>query len=478
MPRTRERLNIVLICADQMRADALGCAGNRWIRTPNLDALAERGVRFARAYCSAPVCIPTRISMFSGLYPHNTGKVAHVRAETDPRLEMMPQLFGAAGYRTAIVGKTHFWPADETYGSEYARLTIDRHLSHELGAKDAYLAYLHEMGLEGVEDESRLPLNHYRTCWTAREARRFIANGDDRPFFLFCSFVKPHPPYDPPAPYDSMYTDVMLPGPAAHESELTTKPRSVRLRMDPGGIDDRINWMESARRYYGLISLVDRAVGDIVSELHEHRQDERTLVLFTSDHGELLGDHFINGKELFYDASASVPMIFCGPGVSRGVVSTVLAGHVDILPTLLDAAGIDVPRRCDGLPLAGVLADPRYKIDRKVLFAELHRGTRTEAGVRWIGDVMAVDRRYKYIYHSNAWESEDWEQELYDLSVDRKELSNVADAHPGICRRMRDAVLKWMVGSLANTIRPVDERYPLARYDTGTRRIEYRGGAV
>lgn len=416
--------------------------------------------------------------MFSGLYPHNAGKVAHVRADTDTRLKMLPQLFGAAGYRTAIIGKTHFWPADETCASEYARLTIDRHLSHELGSKDAYISYLQELGLESVEDESRLPLKHYRTCWTAREALRFIANGDDRPFFLFCSFVKPHPPYDPPAPYDSMYDVVVLPGPAAHESELTTKPQSVRLRMDPDGTADRISWMESARRYYGLISLVDRAVGVIVSALHEHRQAEKALVLFTSDHGELLGDHFVKGKELFYDASASVPMILCGPGVCRGGLSTVLAGHVDILPTLLDIAGIDTLRRCDGRSLAGVLADPRSQIDRQVLFAELHRGTRTDDGVRWIGDAMAVDRRYKYIYHANAWESDHREQELYDLSADRKELYDIADAHPGICRRMRDAVLQWMVGSLVNTIRPVDERYPLARYDTGTHRIEYGGGAL
>jgi arylsulfatase A-like enzyme len=415
--------------------------------------------------------------MFSGLYPHTLGKVAHMRTETDSRLKTLTHFFIQAGYRTGIVGKTHFWPPDETYGSDYVRLTIDRQLCGELGQNDAYLAYLDKMQLKGVKDESRIPLEHYRTVWTAKETSDFLRSGDGRPFFLFCSFVKPHPPYDPPAPFDTYYTSADLPEPRARRSELTSKPHSVRNKMNRSLVYDRERGESAARRYFGLVSLIDRSIGEIMNTLSDTGERENTIVLFTSDHGEFLGDHFMTGKEFFYEASASIPLIFNGPGVYRGGVTSALAGHVDLLPTLLDIAGLEVPKRRDGISLGEVLQNPDKNTERDVLFGELHRGIRTDSGIWWIGQRMATDRRYKYIYYVNAWKTGGTEEELYDLIEDGAEFNNLADEKPQVCRRLRDALLAWEINSLPNSLYPIDDRYPLAHYVPEEDRVEYRGGA-
>ncbi len=216
---------------------------------------------------SSPVCIPTRVSMFSGQYPHSVGKTAHVRMRIDPRVQMLPQLFRDGGYRTGIIGKTHFWPVDELYGAEYGRLTIDRHLSPELAENDAYVAYLRAQGLDHITDESQFPPEHYRTNWTAREVDEFMNMDDSRPFFLFSSFVNPHPPFDPPEPYASMYRDAALPPPVVREEEFSTRPLFVRSRMDRDLLSDSRPLRRMKEKYLALITMVDEAVGTIVDSL-------------------------------------------------------------------------------------------------------------------------------------------------------------------------------------------------------------------
>jgi arylsulfatase A-like enzyme len=290
------------------------CAPTRWdardtpvVETPNLDRLAASGARFRRAYCSSPVCIPTRVSMFSGLYPHTFGKVAHVRMTVDPRIRMLPGCLRDAGYRTGIAGKTHFWPSDEVYGAEHARLTIDAHLSPELGEKDAYKAYLAGQGFGECRDESSLPEEHCRTFWTARECASFIRSDDQRPFFLFCSFVKPHPPYDPPEPYASMYAKAGFPPPVAREEEFATRPAFVRCRMDRALLADAARLQDMRSKYFGLVTMLDKAVGDILDALEESGKRDDTVIVFTSDHG---GTGSVNGRH-----QAKAP---AGPQILQG----------------------------------------------------------------------------------------------------------------------------------------------------------------
>ena len=410
--------------------------------------------------------------MFSGLYPHSLGKVAHVRMGIDPLIRMLPQYLGAAGYRTGIVGKTHLWPPDKDYGSEFASLTIDRHLSPELGEADAYLCYLAEHDLRDAKDESKLPLELYRALWAAREARRFFEGCDERPFFLFCSFVKPHPPLDPPRPYDTYYAEANLPEPRARESELSTKPSAVRNKMDREVVADRESRQRQTRRFYGLMTLIDRAIGDIVDALGESGRLENTIILFTSDHGDYMGDHYLTGKEFFHEPSAGVPFILSGPGIASGKATDALAGHVDILPTFLELAGAEVPNRLEGCSLAPVLRDPEVTV-RDVIFGELHRGIKTPQGVWWTGQKMAATQRHKYIYYSRAWQGEGFEEELYDLQRDPHEFDNLADTETETCREMRDLILAWQVDTQVNQLYPEDDRYPLTFFDPKSGGVAY-----
>lgn len=467
--------NILVICTDQFRADAMGCAGNSFIKTPNLDQIAERGVRFSRAYCTSPVCIPTRISMMTGLYPHTLGKEAHVRMNIDSRIRTLPQYFKQAGYRTGIIGKTHFWPPSEAYGSEYARITIDRHLSDELEGHDAYLSYLKEQGLLHIEDESLLPEEHYRTNWTARETDRFISMQDDRPFFLFCSFVKPHPKFDPPAPWNTMYDSTEIPLPNTDVSELENKPSAVTQSMRPDRLEDIDAWRKKARLYYSLISLVDHAVGQIMDSLKESGLLENTLVLFTSDHGEFLGDHFfIAQKEFFHEPSGSIPFICAGPGVIPGAVCDNVVGQIDLFPTVLEAAGIPVPHRAQGISLSPYLSEPTTPSLREALFGELLRGIHTPEGLWWTGHKMVRTDRYKYLYYSRGWREPGFEEELYDIGEDPKEMNSLDKEKPHICREMRDRLLEWEVNTQIDSLYPVDDRYPLAEFDPASGQIRYR----
>jgi len=469
------RPNILLICTDQMRADMMGCAGHPVVQTPTLDRLAGRGVRLPRAYCSAPVCIPTRVSMFSGLYPHSFGKVAHIRMPIDPRIRMLPAYLADAGYRTGIVGKTHFWPPTETYGAEGAWLTIDSHLSKELGEHDAYKAYLREQGYSDVADESQLPEEHYRTRWTARESAAFIRSEDERPFFLFCSFVKPHPPYDPPEPYASLYADADFPVPVAREEEFTTRPLFVRSRMDRDLVADPARLQGMKAKYGGLVTMLDAAIGDIVSALEETGVLDNTMIVFTSDHGEFLGDHYLRNKTLFYEASAAIPLIMAGPDILEGQVSPALTGHVDLLPTLLDFAGIDLPGRREGESLRPVLTTGNTEGWREAMFGELVVQLRISSEGVWSNNLkMVTTDRHKYCYYSRVLDGEGAEEELFDLHNDPHEFENLAETAEGreICRDMRDRLLEWLARAEEHRLYPVDERYPYSTYVRETGRIE------
>jgi len=461
------RPNILLICTDQFRADALGCAGHRIVETPNLDRLAQRGVRFSRSYCSAPVCIPTRVSLFSGLYPHSLGKVAHVRMALDPRIRMLPAYLREAGYRTGIVGKTHFWPATEVYGTEHARLTIDAHLTGELGEHDAYKVYLRDQGLPDGADESQLPAEHYRTAWTAREAAAFIRSADDRPFFLFCSFVKPHPPFDPPEPYRSRYADADFPPPVAREDEFATRPAFIRTRMDRALVEDAEGLRDMKAKYFGLVTMIDAAIGDVLQALDESGALANTVIVFTSDHGEFLGDHWMRNKTLLYEPSAAVPLIIAGPGVRGGRVATALTGHVDILPTLLDLAGVEAPTRREGLSLRPVLSSRDDVALRDAMFAELVVQIRIRGDGIWCNNLkMVATDRYKYCYYSRVLGGNGTEEELFDLASDPHEFHNLASGQDGrrICAEMRDRLLEWLARAEEHRLYPADDRYPYSTY--------------
>jgi arylsulfatase A-like enzyme len=346
-------------------------------------------------------------------------------------------------------------------------LTIDAHLSPELAEHDAYKAYLREQGYGDVADESQLPEEHYRTRWTARESAGFIRSDDPRPFFLFCSFVKPHPPYDPPEPYASLYADAGLPAPVAREEEFTTRPLFVRARMDRDLLADTGRLHDMKARFYGLVTMLDSAIGDVVDALNDSRKLDNTIVVFTSDHGEFLGDHYLRNKTLFYEASAAIPLIVAGPRVLRGHVSPALTGHVDLLPTLLDFAGIELPSRREGESLRPILTSQDTVDWREAMFGELVVQLRVPSEGVWCNNLkMVTTDRHKYCYYSRVLDGEGTEEELFDLHNDPNEFDNVAGTADGgqVCRGMRDRLLEWLARAEEHRLFPLDDRYPYSTY--------------
>src|SRR6266542_3142884 len=386
MSMSKPRPNILLITTDQQRYDCVGANGNPLITTPNLDRLATAGARFEQCYIQNPVCMPSRASLLTGRYCQNHG-VRKNGAPLDPDQPNMAKALLAAGYHTASIGKIHLIPH---FGRDYEQ----PHPSREYGFKtminsdepgcyrDAYIRWVerehpehldavrapvpvppgYEMpeqykayppapaGGRGLLDGRRLdaPAEVSHSAWVATESIRFLreraagAASGEEPFFLHAGIYAPHPPLFAPEPYDTMYDPATLPLPLRREGELEDKPSHFR-----GGARRNLEvtdaeWQRAKAFYYGMVSLADAQIGRILAALDELGLAENTIVVFTSDHGEALGDHYQTGKgPTNYDSIVRVPLIVRGPGVPAGRRVAGLVEHVDVAPTLLEAAGVE-----------------------------------------------------------------------------------------------------------------------------------------
>ncbi len=457
---TGSRPNVLLLTADEMRSDCLGAAGHPVVRTPNLDALAARGVRFTNSYTPYPVCVPARMSILSGQYAHAHGATGN-RAMLPPGQPTIASLAHGAGYRTGAFGKMHFWPPYAPVGFEYLRLAEQDGVGWKVD--DYHSDYLAQRGLIDEWDRwdqhrpyrdqappeywnnfgakaSELPAEHYHTTWIADETIAWLRQADDRPFFAWTSFIKPHHPFDPPKPWDTLYDPAAVP-PLGDPAQALTKP----LMTDGGRRDPRRAYFDLrdltqdafarvAALYYGTISHIDHHVGRILRALQELGRLDDTLVVFTSDHGDYMGDYglILKSPSVPYDALARVPLIVAGPGCRAGHVSDALVSLIDLLPTAAAVAGAQTPPYVQGLDLAPLLASPeRDRVDwRDAVFSE----TRAIKAVR--------TARYKYLYHRRLRI-----EELYDLQEDPGERRDVA-ADPNrapVIAEMGHRLLDWLI---------------------------------
>jgi arylsulfatase len=434
--------NVILITTDQQRFDTTGPAAPRFLRTPHLDHLARDGVTFSRAYADCPVCIPSRVTIMTGRYGFNHGMTSN-GALPDGTLPIdparaLPARMRGLGYQTVAVGKMHFSPPRARYGfdemilpDDYyhflrrygAAMGVGQPMQHGLGQNELY------PGMATVPESATL------TAWIVDQCVDFVKRRRDptRPFFLWCSFSKPHPPLDPPEPYYSMYRDAPLPEAwigdwAALESGRC--PESFR-RWREGRSFDLLapETLRAARAaYYGLITQIDYNIGRLFGALDDHHLFDETAFLFTSDHGEMLGDHYGGAKQYFYEGSAHVPFILRLPDSfeSRPVGATL--EHpvclADVYATLVAAGGGDVSGQGgalgsdegDGQDLVA-LATGRLERPRQWL-----EGACGRPQPKWHG---LTDGRWKYIYYFG-----DGIEQLFDLQVDPHELTDLAAAPP------------------------------------------------
>ena len=446
--------NILFIFADQHRHDALGCAGNDLIETPNLDALAATGVRFSNAWCQSPICQPSRAALITGRYPHELGVMRNFGPDMDEAWPTFMKGLQQAGYRTANIGKTHYYaeglaepdqdvdmrdhgPRVAAFGFDHVVEEFDRYVHALDGVRTHYTEYLRDEGAYDAYQQQirsiwRLTDHHWDgvtsplskeqdlTSFLTRAAQSWLAEQtDESPFFLQLSYVQPHVPLMADPEWAAHYAETMIP-----------RASSAPTQSDVPVWQDYLSWcghhanahllsddyvLAGARQYYAMISLIDECVGQLVQQLEASGQLDNTWIIYSSDHGEMLGDHGLMAKFNFYRSSVQVPLIIRPPGGCEAVTSDALAALIDIGPTLLDAA--DAPPLTD---VSGRSLLPTISGDqsgRESLFSEIQKQSRK-------GEAPTFRAVRNQRYRLTLETSTNTPCELFDLQEDPFEMDN------------------------------------------------------
>jgi arylsulfatase len=430
-----ERPNIVLLMTDQHRGDCLGVEGHPALQTPHLDDLATRGARFRHAYTACPLCIPARRTLLTGAKPRSHGVVGGY--DTWLNLPTLPELLSRAGYQTHLCGKLHLWPTRKLYGFDSADWSdgpypgalgdYGRFLRRE-GILDADAYHAHGAMLNSwVSRPWHLPDRFHFTNWVTTCALEFLERRDPTvPFFLKVSYFDPHQPVTPPPFYFDRYMNMDLPEPFVGDwARIVDAPRrGTATRAFRGALEPLI--MKQYRAgYYGSINHIDDQIGRILFRFWDPSANNdwnlglNTIFIFVSDHGEMLGDHQHFKKRQPYEPSARVPLLMLFPesmSVSGGQVRDEVVELMDIMPTLLDAAGVEIPDTVDGrsvLPLLrGQETEWREYIHGEC--ASFDRATAT-GGMQYV-----TNGQRKYI-----WYPVEGRELFFDLENDPHEMQNL-----------------------------------------------------
>lgn len=441
-----DRLNILFIMADQYRYDYLGSAGASFVRTPNLDRLAEQGTRFAQCTTNCPVCVPARIGLATGWQPFHAGILNNGFGFSPYGIPMYYQRLRDYGYRVSCVGKLHLGGFGPLGRNGDRPCAFQQGFTHPLECEGKiaaggsptpfgpYTHYLRELGLLDAfhrdyqerraqawsrqawslpARDSVLPTEAFEDVFIGRKAAEWLRDvPDDYPWHCFVSFVGPHDPFDPPTEYADRFRQAEVPQPIS--ASMDGKPDWVRQRVlsvDPPEV------AVSRRQYCGSIETIDDQVGLILETLERRDMLDSTIIVFTSDHGEMLGDHGLYSKFVAYEPSLRVPLIVAGPGIRGGQVSDALVELIDINPTLCELVGLPPQERLDAISFVPVLQGASTE----------HR---TEAVSAITNFRLVRTGRYKLIENYNEI------SELYDLENDPQELKNIADEEPELVREL------------------------------------------
>lgn len=436
----RARTNVLMIVTDQHSVRALGCYGNDRVATPNLDRLAADGVVFDNAYCQGPLCVPGRTSLITGQYCRNHG-VYDNQHILEANSETLPGWLGEHGYRTCLIGKAHF-NGEQYHGYQqrpYGDFWGQAHQPDPARAPDKGESGLGD--LVGESGPSGIPLALTQTEICVAEAVKWLLRHVDRtpeqPFFLSVHFDKPHFPWNPPARYFEPYAGrVALP--AFDPDELARAAPFVQAAARgaphryPGNGHEEADHARTLAAYYGCVSWVDDAVGRLLDVLRYLGLDDRTRIIYTTDHGDMLGEHGLWQKTVFFESSSRVPLMMAGPGIDAGRRIADPVGHIDLFPTLCGWAEIPYPSGLDGIDLAPSLDGDA--LERDAIFSESvvlkhpeHAGCMIRTGP------------WKYNYYLDGTE------ELYHLPADPAESHSLADSadHAEIRKRLRERVLAF-----------------------------------
>ncbi|HJA93273.1 MAG TPA: arylsulfatase [Candidatus Eisenbergiella merdipullorum] len=431
-----KKKNILLLMTDQLRGDCLGCAGHPDVKTPYLDTLASKGVRFENAYTACPSCIPARAALHTGLTQESHGRIGYADGVRWDYPHTMAGELTKAGYYTQCVGKMHVDPLRNYLGfcnvelhDGYLHYYRDPSIAYRENQKvaDDYFYWLQkEKGIgcdvtdTGMECNSWLARpwiyeeKYHPTNWVTDRCLDFLRRRDpDMPFFLMASYLRPHPPFDAPQCYFDMYENKKLTPPAVGDwcDDSALKKKGRIFDSDTGPIDPEL-LRQMQVGYYACVTHLDHQIGRLLQALIENKLYDDTLILFVSDHGELLGDHHLFRKSRAYQGASRIPFIVSGGAFhpeEPGSVLTDLVELRDVMPTLLEAAGAPIPDSVEGVSVLKRALGQTEEKARAWIHGEHSQG---EVSSHWI-----VTETDKFI-----WYSQTGKEHYFRLDEDPKEL--------------------------------------------------------
>ena len=434
------RRNVLFIISDDLN-NLLGCYGDPQVRTPNIDRLATRGVLFNKAYCSFPLCGPSRNSLLTGLYPNSTGIHANsqVFRQTIPTQLSMPQAFRQQGYFAARIGKLYHYNVPNSIGTNGHDDPGSWEMELNPAGVDRLEEHPHIFSLTPNQFGGTLSWyaspksdNHHTDAMMAKDADWVLercARDKQRPFFLAVGFFRPHTPYvSPKTPYFDMYKESEMPvvqGIEADRADIPAPGLGSQKKEQEKLTDDLRRQCRQA--YYASISFMDTQVGVVVDSLERHSLADNTVIVFTSDHGYHMGEHGLWQKMSLFEESSRVPMLIVAPGMPKGTISEAPVSQIDLFPTLAELCNVTTPDNLQGQSLVPMLKDPSY-VGRGWALTQVTRGgNRRDAR----SDNESERPYFGYSLRTPRWRYTEWDGgnlgiELYDHDNDPSELTNLA----------------------------------------------------
>lgn len=455
------RPNILLITADQLRGDCMSALGHPDVKTPFLDTMMNHGAAFTNAYSATPTCVPARVALFTGQSQSAHGRVGYKDCTEWEYENTLPKAFADAGYHTQCVGKMHVWPPRKLMGfhnvvlhdgflphrktDTVAKLWWDRvddYLPY-LRQHCAYMADINDTGIDCNSWVARswpLPEHTHPTNWTVTQSIDFLRRRDTtKPFFLWTSFLAPHPPLLPPMEYLQQYLSKTLAEPITGDWNPCDREGHPDIDCFEGQLGkEELQTMRAG--YYGLITHLDHQIGRLLRTLKDEGLRENTVILVTSDHGEMLGDHGMFRKNQPFNGSVKVPLIIYDPGkllkLKEGQQCREIAELRDVFPTLAAIAGVEVPSTVEGVNLLNCLR--REEKSRDYLHGEHTAQQDLGRSSHYI-----VTKEFKYI-----WNSDNGLEYLFDLLSDPEERHDISQElqHRQVLEKMRRHLIDELTG--------------------------------
>jgi len=415
--------NVLFISSDQHSRRVMGCSGNPVVQTPNLDALAARGTRFTNGYCPTPICVPSRASLATGRYAHTIGSWDNATPYIGTEAPSWGHRLTEQGHMVTTIGKLHYRKVDDPSGFPDQRLPM-----HVLeGVGDLYGILRGEMPTRAVSRQHVVEARAGESEYTrydraiAREAVHWLheeAGDPTKPWALFVSFVNPHPPLVVPQQYLDRYPVDAMPLPVQWAPEDWPRHPVLDLRRRQQALEESVGEAATRRAiatYYGMVTFLDEQIGLVLQALDEAGLRDSTRIVYTTDHGEQLGEHGLWWKNSMYEGAAGVPMIVAGPEIPAGKVVRTNVSHVDAFPAIVEAVGAELQPEDADLPGESLFRLAQQNDRPRAVFGEYHT-VLSPSGV-----FMLRDERFKYVYYVG------YAPQLFDLQEDPDETRDLGE---------------------------------------------------